>query len=175
MIMKKKSIIFIFVFLVVLGLSIFRYNQLNKVVKTVSFQTIEVKKGQELKVKNGINLSIEKVSQFKKDELNYYKLLISAVNESNSKIEINTNDIYLSDNYFSTSFLAEVNSLQENEEIKFGTRIYLDPQQMGKYELTAPILPKFFNNNKEKIKDIYFNYKIKEEETNSILEYKIKL
>ncbi|HDR8081633.1 TPA: hypothetical protein QCZ22_003282, partial [Bacillus cereus] len=93
---------------------------------------------------------------------------------SNSKIEINTNDIYLSNNSFSTSFLTGVNSLQENEEIKFGTRIYLDPQQTGKYELTAPILPKFFSN-KEKTKDIYFNYKVTEEKNNNILEYKIKL
>lgn len=174
MIMKKKNIIFIFIFLVVLSLIIFRYNQLNKLVKTVSFQTKEVKNGQEINVKNGINLNIEKVSQFKQDELDYYKVLISAVNESNSTIELNTNDIYLSDNSFSTSFLAEVNSLQENEELKFGTRIYLDPQQKGKYELTAPILPKFFSN-KEKAKDIYFNYKVKDGKSNSILEYKIKL
>lgn len=172
--MKKKNIIFIFIFIVALSLIICRYNQLNTLVKTVSFQTIEVKKGQEIKVKNGINLNIEKVSRFKQDELDYYRILISAVNESNSKIEINTNDIYLSNNSLSTSFLTGVNSLQENEEIKFGTRIYLDPQQTGKYELTAPILPKFFSN-KEKTKDIYFNYKVTEEKNNNILEYKIKL
>ncbi|MGE6552962.1 hypothetical protein ACQKFK_29700 [Bacillus mycoides] len=172
--MKKKNIIFIFIFIVALILIICRYNQLNTLVKTVSFQTIEVKKGQEIKVKNGMNLNIEKVSQFKKDGLDYCRVLISAVNESNSKIEINTNNIYLSDNFFSTSFLTGVNSLQDNEEIKFGTRIYLEPQQTGKYELTAPILPKFFNN-KEKVKDIYFNYKVKEGKSNSILEYKIKL
>jgi hypothetical protein len=173
--MKKKSIIFIFLFLVALSLIIFRYDQANKPVKAVSFQTIKTEKANEIKAKNGIHLHIEKVSQFKKDGVDYYKILFAALNESNNETEINTNDMYLSYNSFSTSFLAGgVNSLQENEEVEFGTRIHLGPQKTGKYEFAVPIFPKSYSNT-EQSKDIYLNYKVIDAKSNSKVEYKIKL
>lgn len=176
MTMKKKRIIFLCICLLVICLIIFRYNQVNKPAKVVSFQTIKIDKEQEIKAKNGINLHVEKVSRFKnkEDGLDYYKILIFVLNESNNEVEINTNHFYLSNDYFSTSLITGVNPLQENEEIKFGTRINVGPQKMGKYEIVVPIFSGFYIG-KEKSKDIYFNYKVIDIKSNTISEYKIKL
>lgn len=174
MTMKKKSIIFIFLLIVSLSLITFRYDQVNKPVKAVSLQTIKTEKSNEVKVKNGIHIHIEKVSQFKKDGVDYYKMLIAALNESNNEVEINTNDMYLSYNSFSTSFLVGVKSLQENEKVEFGTRIHLGPRKTGKYEFSVPIFSKHYSNPNNS-KDIYFNYKVIDAKGNSIVVYKIKL
>ncbi|PEQ59121.1 hypothetical protein, partial [Bacillus thuringiensis] len=60
MTMKKKRIIFLCICLLAICLIIFRYNQVNKPAKVVSFQTIKIDKEQEIKAKNGINLHVEK-------------------------------------------------------------------------------------------------------------------